>query len=143
MFYITDANGNRAVAFEGGAVANMEVVTEAKTLTVEDSGKVFALTAAAGADITLPAVAKGLCYKFYVGSSFATTDWTITAASKVIQGSVVCNAAYVTGVNEDIITLVKAKAAAGDYIELVSDGTNWYVSGNVVVVAGITLTASA
>lgn len=124
-------------------LAVTEVLTGATTLTAEDSGKVFLLKAAAGAQITLPAVAtsNGFRFKFIVGQSFATTDWTVKAASNVIEGSVLVNGAHVAGVNENTISFVASAEAVGDFAELVSDGANWYVNGSGVAAGSITLTA--
>ena len=124
-------------------LANVEAVTGATTLTAEDSGKVFILKAAAGAQITLPAVATsaGLRFKFIVGLAFATTDWTIKAATNVIEGSVLVNGAHVAGVDENTISFVASAESIGDFAELVCDGTNWYVNGSGVSAGAITLTA--
>lgn len=124
-------------------LANVEAVTGAVTLTAEDSGKVLILKAAAGAQITLPAVAtsSGLRFKFVVGLAFATTDWTVLAASNVIQGSVLVNGAHVAGSNENTISFVASAESVGDFAELVCDGTNWYVNGSGVSAGSITLTA--
>lgn len=124
-------------------LANVEAVTGAVTLTAEDSGKVLILKAAAGAQITLPAVAtsSGLRFKFVVGLAFATTDWTVLAASNVIQGSVLVNGAHVAAVNENTISFVASAESVGDFAELVCDGTNWYVNGSGVSAGSITLTA--
>jgi len=124
-------------------LAVTEVLTGATTLTAEDSGKVFLLKAAAGAQITLPAVAtsNGFRFKFIVGQLFATTDWTVKAASNVIEGSVLVNGAHVAGVNENTISFVASAEAVGDFVELVSDGANWYVKGSGVSAGSITLTA--
>ena len=124
-------------------LAVTEVLTGATTLTAEDSGKVFLLKASAGAQITLPAVATsaGLRFKFIVGQAFATTDWTVKAASNVIEGSVLVNGAHVAGVNENTISFVASAEAVGDFAELVCDGTNWYVNGSGVAAGSITLTA--
>lgn len=124
-------------------LAVTEVLTGATTLTAEDSGKVFLLKASAGAQITLPAVATsaGLRFKFIVGQAFATTDWTVKAASNVIEGSVLVNGAHVAGVNENTISFVASAEAVGDFAELVSDGANWYVNGSGVSAGSITLTA--
>lgn len=124
-------------------LAVTEVLTGATTLTAEDSGKVFLLKAAAGAQITLPAVAtsNGFRFKFIVGQLFATTDWTVKAASNVIEGSVLVNGAHVAGVNENTISFVASAEAVGDFVELVSDGANWYVNGSGVAAGSITLTA--
>lgn len=124
-------------------LANVEAVTGAVTLTAEDSGKVFILKAAAGAQITLPAVAtsSGLRFKFVVGLAFATTNWTVLAASNVIEGSVLVNGAHVAGVNENTISFVASAESVGDFAELDCDGTNWYVNGSGVTAGSITLTA--
>jgi hypothetical protein len=124
-------------------LANVEAVTSATTLTAEDSGKVFILKAAAGAQITLPAVATsaGLRFKFIVGLAFATTDWTVKALSNAIEGSVLVNGAHVAGVDENTISFVASAESIGDFAELVCDGTNWYVNGSGVSAGAITLTA--
>jgi hypothetical protein len=124
-------------------LANVEAVTGATTLTAEDSGKVLILKASAGAQITLPAVATsaGLRFKFIVGQLFATTDWTVKAATNVIEGSVLVNGAHVAGVDENTISFVASAESIGDFAELVCDGTNWYVNGSGVTAGAITLTA--
>jgi hypothetical protein len=124
-------------------LANVEAVTGATTLTAKDSGKVFILKAAAGAQITLPAVATsaGLRFKFIVGQLFATTDWTVKALSNAIEGSVLVNGAHVAGVDENTISFVASAESIGDFAELVCDGTNWYVNGSGVSAGAITLTA--
>ena len=125
-------------------LANVEAVTGAVTLTAEDSGKVLILKAAAGAQITLPAVATsaGFRFKFVVGQLFATTNWTVLAASNVIEGSVLVNGAHVAGVNENTISFVASAESVGDFAELVCDGTHWYVNGSGVTTGAITLTAA-
>jgi hypothetical protein len=124
-------------------LANVEAVTGATTLTAEDSGKVLILKAAAGAQITLPAVATsaGLRFKFIVGLAFATTNWTVKAATNVIEGGIDVNSTNVPAVNENTISFVNSAESVGDFIELVCDGTNWYVSGNATTAGAITATA--
>ena len=123
-------------------LAVVEAVTGAITLTAEDSGKVFILKAAAGAQITLPKVAEslGLRFKFVVGLAFATSDWTVFGES--IQGSVIVNGAHVAGVDENTISFVASAESVGDFVELVCDGTNYYVNGSGVTTGSITLTAA-
>ena len=122
-------------------LANVEAVTGAVTLTAEDSGKVLILKAAAGAQIALPKVNEslGLRFKFVVGLAFATTNWTVFGES--IQGSVIVNGAHVTGVDENTISFVASAEHIGDFVELVCDGTNYYVNGSGVSAGSITLTA--
>jgi hypothetical protein len=124
-------------------LAVVEAVTGATTLTAKDSGKVLILKAAAGAQITLPAVATsaGLRFKFIVGQLFATTDWTVKALTNAIEGSVLVNGAHVAGVDENTISFVASAESIGDFAELVCDGTNWYVNGSGVSAGAITLTA--
>lgn len=124
-------------------LANVEAVTGATTLTAEDSGKVLILKASAGAEITLPddIATAGLRFKFIVGQLFATTNWTVKAASNVIEGSVLVNGAHVAGINENTISFVASAESIGDFAELVCDGTNWYVNGSGVTAGSITLTA--
>jgi hypothetical protein len=122
----------------------VETIAAATTLTASDSGKVFVLSAAAGAAITLPAVAvsAGTTYKFITGSAFATTNWTIVAATNVIQGAVIVNSTHVVGSNENTISIVASAESIGDFVELDCDGTNWYVNGSGMLAGSITLTAA-
>lgn len=141
-FLITQADGDRVPFAEGGLLENVEVVAAAKTLTTEDSGKVFSLQGATdGAAITLPAVSSGLCYKFVVGAAFATTDWTIVSATDVIEGNATVDGAAVPASNENTISFVASAESVGDYVELSSDGTSWFVSGAGVTAGSITFTA--
>lgn len=139
-YYIIDTNGNRVPAQGGGDLANVEVLSADKTFTVEDSGKTFALDAI-GEDLILPAVSKGLRYKFICETTTVTTDWTVTAETAVIQGQVTVAGALIAASDESLITLVVAKFLPGDWFTLESDGTNWYVAGQVVTALGITFTA--
>lgn len=126
-----------------GVGVGVKTLTAAGALTAADSGKLIVLKAAVGAAVTLPAVQAGLKYKIVVGQAFATTAWTITAPAKVIQGTVIVNGESVLGENEDIITFAHAAEKVGDFVDLVCDGTNWYVSGIGSAGSSITLTASA
>lgn len=123
-------------------VGVIETITGATTLSAEDSSKVLILKAAAGAQITLPAVADaaGQNYRFIVGQLFATTAWTIKAASNVIQGGVIVNSVNVPGADENTITFSASADTVGDFVELNCDGTNWYVSGLGTSAGAITLT---
>lgn len=124
-------------------VLETQVISSAITLSAADSGKLFSLNAAAGAQITLPAVATsaGLNFRFTVQALFATTAWTILAASSVIQGGVIVNSVNVLGANENTITFAHAADTIGDFVQLYCDGVNWYVSGVGATAGAITLTA--
>jgi hypothetical protein len=120
----------------------VETITGAKTLTASDSGKSFTLLASAGAQVTLPAVAvKGFKARFTVGQLFATTNWTLKSATNIIQGSANVNSVLVPGANENTISFVATADSVGDYIEIYSDGTNFYAYGIGALAGGITFTA--
>lgn len=135
-----DGNTFVVPANEGLGVASL-TPTAAVTLTAADSGKEIYLDAAAGFAIALPAVTAGLKYKFIVGLAFATTDFTIVAATNVIQGGAIVNSTFVAAANENTISFVASAETVGDYVELSSDGTNWYVSGVGASAGSITFTA--
>lgn len=139
-YYIIDSSGNKIPVESEGLRKETVLITADKTITAIESGTTFLLDAI-GEDITLPAVSDGLNYKFIITATTATTDWTITAATAVIQGSAEVAGAVLAAEDESLITLVIAKALPGDHIELESDGTNWYVSGSVVTALGVTFTA--
>ena len=119
-----------------------ETLTGATTLTAEDSSKSFILNAAAGAQITLPAVATsaGFKYRFTVGALFATTAWTVKAASAIINGGAIVNSVFVPSANRNLITFSASADTPGEFVDLECDGTTWYVSGNGASAGAITFT---
>lgn len=140
-YYKIDSNGNQIPVESGGERVYIYPLTADTTLTAADSGKIFMLDAI-GEAITLPAVSSGVNYKFIVSTTVATSNWTIVAPAAVIQGSAQVAGAVIAASDEDTITLVVAKALPGDWVSLVSDGTNWYVEGSCVTTVGLTFTAS-
>jgi hypothetical protein len=118
------------------------VISAATTLSAADSGRHYSLNAAAGAQITLPAVATsaGINFRFTVQALFATTAWTIKAASNVIQGGVIVNSVNVPGADENTITFSASADTIGDFVQLSCDGVYWYVSGVGTAAGAITLT---
>ena len=125
-------------------VLQTSVISAATTLTAADSGRHYSLNAAAGAQITLPAVATsaGLNFRFTVQALFATTAWTILAASNVIQGGAIVNSVNVASANRNTITFAHAADTIGDYVQLHCDGVNWYVSGVGTTAGAITFTTA-
>ena len=112
-------------------------LTEATTLTAADSGKTFYLNAATEFAVTLPAVAScpGFVAKFVVKAAPSGASYTIASPAADIHGVVLTaqdaggSGASTAGTPITTISLVDSVAVVGDYIELVSDGTNYYVSG--------------
>lgn len=116
--------------------------TAATELTAAQSGSIVFLNAAAGFAITLPLPAAGLRYRFIVAAAFATSSFTVVTngSANIIQGVVDVNSTLVPGADEDTITFVNSAETVGDWVEVVSDGTNWYVSGQAAASGGVTLT---
>ena len=117
-----------------------KAVTVDTTLTVADTGKTIFLDAV-GEAVTLPAVADsaGVEFRFIVTAAVITTDWTITADAAKIYGSVTEAGLVQLSSAETTITLVKtSKATFGDWITLTSDGTNWYLAGQLSVAGSLT-----
>ncbi len=121
-------------------------IAAATTLTKADSGTVYFLDAAAGATVTLPALADGLHFKFIVGAAFATTNWIIDSAEgDNINGIIMDMGATVAGVpasGEDQINFVLSAESIGDWVELIADSGNsqWVVTGACAINGGITAT---
>lgn len=133
---------NISLLANDGAGVTIKEISADTTLTAADSGKVIMLDAI-GEVVTLPSPLSGLNFKFIVSTTVATSDWTIVSATNVIYGSAQVAGAVVAADAENTITLVVAKALPGDWVSLVSDGTNWYVEGSVVTALGLTFTAPA
>jgi len=109
---------------------NVKVVTDDVTLTPADSGKLIFLNAAGGGDVTLPAPTSGVNFKIMVGATNPTTAWAVISGTAAkIQGVLTVDGAAVPAVDEDQINFIASTAVKGDFIELESDGTNWYVHG--------------
>jgi hypothetical protein len=123
----------------------------AATLTTDDAGKTIFLKLAAGFVTTLPLPAAGLTFEFIVGTAPSAGSYTIvtSGSANIIKGQV-----YTTDINSatdadfetsggDTITLVTAKAVAGDRVELRCDGTNWFAYCFCSVFDAITITTAS
>jgi hypothetical protein len=124
----------------------------AYTVSEEESGTTFVLSATTEFAVTLPAPAAGLKYTFIVGAAPSSASYTVVTngGSAVIHGLAVtsdvntaaADADATAGTAADTITFVDSKAVVGDRAELVSDGTNWYATAFCKAADGITFTAS-
>lgn len=123
------------------SLSDYETISAAKTLVKGDSGKVFFLDAAAGATITLPALAAGINFRFIVADNFATSNWVIDSAEgDNIEGSLVVAGAAVVAGAEDQINFVASAESKGDFVDMYCNGTNWFVSGVGALSGSITAT---
>lgn len=138
----------------GGTAASQvpaAILTSARTVRAEESGKTFFLNLAAGFAVTLPPPALGLRYRFVVMTS-PTGSYTIVTASaaNILCGQVLTldvNSAtdpdFTATADQDTITLVLNKCVKGDWVELECDGTSWYARASASVFDGITIDQAA
>ena len=119
----------RASNEEGGYMFNMNNSTASShTLDMGDSGKIYMLYNTVARTITLPAVAAGLKFKFIVTDSTAASTIATSEGTALIKGGAECGDAYLTLAGTTITATTDA--VVGDHIELICDGTNWFVSGH-------------
>lgn len=118
-------------------------VTAAKTVTAAESGSTFVLSLAGGFTVTLPAVALGLRYKFIVGV-IPTTAYIITAASAVVNGGINelevdtgDDGPYATD-STSLTFVASSLGTVGDWVEYVSDGVKWYITGQTKLDGAVT-----
>jgi len=131
------------------SIRDYETVTATNTILYSECGKTFFLNSATEFASTLPAPVAGCFFRFVVKAAPSGASYTVTTSggSDIIIG----------GVNEtetdtgddgpyqadaDTITLADGVAVVGDYVELVSDGTSWYLSGQTKADGGVSLASS-
>ena len=125
-------------------VSNYEVVTAANTITYLECGSTFFLSSATEFASTLPTPIAGCGFKFIVDAAPVGTAYTIVtpASATIIDGTTVVNGGVIGCANEHTITFTASAAISGDWVELVSDGTNWYITGQAFAATGIACTAA-
>ncbi len=117
----------------GGILQSASTTAAAQTLTAAQSGRTLIIQTT-GAAYTLPAVTNaGANYKFIVGQAFSTNAVITSAEGDNIEGGLTVNSLAVPCVGEDFITFVAASEELGDWVEVMSDGTNWHIVGSDVV----------
>ncbi len=128
-----------------------EVVTATNVIAASETGSTFFLNSATEFVSTLPAAAAGLRFSFVVSAAPSGASYTIVtnASANIIKGQ-----AYTVDVNSatdpdfetagcDTISFVDAKAVAGDRVDLICDGTNWFAYGFSSVFDAITFTTAS
>ena len=113
-----------------GVKKKVETVIAARTLTNDESGKVFMLDSAGGAyAVTLPtALEDGVYWKFVVSEETPTGAITIAAGSAIVSmvmkdaGGNASNSTAGTQVSNVIIG---TSAQKGDYINIMAAGAEW------------------
>ena len=139
---MADGNGTklsaRASNEEGAYMFNMnDSSASSHTLDMGDSGKIYMVYSTVARTITLPAVSAGLKFKFIMTDTTADSSITTNEGTALFKGGAECGDAYLTLAGTTII--VEAAATVGDWLELVCDGTYWYVSGHTSAGAGFSV----
>ena len=98
------------------------------SLDMGDSGKIYMVYSTVARTITLPAVSAGLKFKFIVTDSTAASTIVTSEGTALIKGGAECGDAYLTLAGTTLTATTDA--VVGDHIELICDGTNWFVSGH-------------
>jgi len=116
----------------GGSSAGVKALTASATLQKADSGKVITFTPPSSAGalvVTLPACDKGIELKIIQISDYDTAVCKVLSAEgNNIVGGIMAQtgAGDNAGPNTDYIEFGSG-SVAGDYVSLISDGSNWYV----------------
>lgn len=138
----------RATQFKNFMV-KPRTLTAVTTLSEVDSGKTIFLNLATGFAVTLPKVKTGLNFKFVVKTAPVGGSYTVNAqAQNQMFGQI-----YTSDVNSEVdadfniyaaqtFTFTDSIAVAGDSVEMISDGTYWYVKGFCSVYNALTITIS-
>ena len=132
----------------GQFVSKVPVValTVATTISTAQSGTVFTLDSAGGAyNVTLPTVASasGCVFKFICAEDTPTADITIKSNAANIKGVIHVqsdtNENNLVSVTGHTNVLFDTTCLIGDWIELVGNGTNYFVRGQGSVQGAFTV----
>tara|TARA_R100001594_G_scaffold3368_1_gene12678 strand:+ start:697 stop:1119 length:423 start_codon:yes stop_codon:yes gene_type:complete len=130
---MADGNGTKLAARasneEGAYMFNMnDSSASSHALDMGDSGKIYMVSSTVARTITLPAVAAGLKFKFIMTDTSTDSSITTSEGTALLKGGAECGDAYLTLAGTTIV--LEAAGAVGDHLELICDGTYWYVSGH-------------
>ena len=101
------------------------------TLTVADSGTTYSLSAS-GTTIILPTATKGVTFKFVVGAeTISDGNYIVLSAETAnIYGVILTGGVDYACATEDAINFIADGEKIGDFVEIYSDGTNWFIGSN-------------
>jgi len=131
-------------------VRDYEDSAAANTLLYSECGKTIFLNAATEFATTLPTPQAGCYFKFIVKAAPASASYTVVtsgSANILIGGinelEVDTNDDGPYDADGDTITFADGVAVVGDYVEMISDGTSWYIKGQANADGGITITKAS
>ena len=130
---MADGNGtklaSRASNEEGAYMFNMNSASASShSLDMGDSGKIYMVYSTVARTITLPAVKAGVKFKFIATDTTADSSIATSEGTALLKGGAECGDAYLTLAGTTIV--LEAAGAVGDHLDLICDGTYWYVSGH-------------
>lgn len=110
----------------------------AYTITAAQNGTTFLLSGTGGT-INLPSVTdnSGLEYTFIINGAFST-DYVITAQTAVLNGTIMEAGVVQLVAADTTITIEDGVEVIGDYINVICDGTSWFVKGSTSTAASVT-----
>lgn len=142
-----DRDGNECSV----AIGATETRTSASTMTPEENGKTIFLSSATEFVTTLPKPKAGLKFTFIVAAAPSGASYTVVTngSANIVKGMVLsadlnaANDGDIETSGGDTITFADGVAVAGDRVDLMCDGTNWFAYGMCTVYNAITITTAA
>lgn len=111
---------------------NQTITATTDTLTSADFGETIFLNTASGTTITLPAATAGGYLRFVLVTLFDTANIILDSAEgDNIEGTLHVNGGLVPCAGEDQINLVSSAETVGDFVDLHSNGTSWYLGATM------------
>ena len=98
------------------------------SLGMKDSGKTYFVESTVARTITLPAVKAGLKFKFIMSDTTADSSIATNEGTALLKGGAECGDAHLPLAGTTIV--LELAGTVGDWLEMVCDGTYWYVSGH-------------
>ena len=144
-----EVSGRTQLDTVSSKVPVVSITTATYPVSAGQTGTLFALNKADGITVTLPAPAAGLNFDFVVATAPTSNTTTIvtTSSANIIHGQITTSedaGGSVACVAEaDTITLVANTAIVGDRVQVVSDGTRYFVSGCVKLATAATTTQAS
>ncbi len=121
-------------------VENYQAITIGESYTMADSGKTIKVSGTGGT-VTLPAPTEGFNIKFVTTGGLTSANTVIAGGTAdKMEGSIIVAGAVVDVDAADQLNFVHTADNLGDFVEITSDGSNYYVSGNALESGGITAT---
>tara|TARA_R100000231_G_scaffold89793_1_gene67847 strand:+ start:215 stop:625 length:411 start_codon:yes stop_codon:yes gene_type:complete len=121
-------------------VEKYQDITIGETYTMADSGKTIKVSGTGGT-VTLPAPTEGFNIRFVTTGGLTSANTVIAGGTAdVMEGSIIVAGAVVDVDAADQLNFVHTADNLGDFVEIISDGSNYYVSGNALNSGGITAT---